>query len=64
MVGAEDGGVNGGGFEVREEGFGGEEVVDSPADVAVAGVGAVAPPGVVVGFIGVEVAEGVDEAGI
>jgi hypothetical protein len=64
VVGAEDVVVDGGGGEFWGEGLGGDPVVDAPADVVAAGAGAVGPPGVGIGFFGVEVAEGVDEAGL
>lgn len=64
MVGAEDVVVDGGGGEFWGEGFRGDPIVDAPADVVAAGSGAVGPPGVGVCFFGVEVAEGVDEAGV
>ncbi len=51
-----------GGFEVVDEAFGDEEVVDTPADVALAGLCPMRPPSVTLEGR-VKIAEGVDEAG-
>jgi len=48
-------------FDVTAEVFAYEKVVDSPADVSLAGTGSLAPPSVVVWFF-VELAEAVDVA--
>lgn len=47
MVAAHDIGVDGGGFDFIFEWFGYQEIIDAPADIALAGVGEVAPPAVV-----------------
>ena len=53
---------DGGRFDTRHELARGEEVVDAPADVSLAGVGELVPVGVGVGLGGVEVAEDVGKA--
>lgn len=63
MIAAQDIGVDGGAFDVVFPYAGDEEVVDSPSHVSFSGFGKVAPPGVGVFFIGMEVTEGVGEAG-
>lgn len=60
VVGTEDVGVDGGGGDAGAEAFGGEEVVDAPAYVLLAGVEAVGPPAEGL-LLRVEGAEGVDE---
>lgn len=62
MVRAEEMVVDVGGFEMRDEAFGNEEVVNAPADVALAGFCPMRPPSVALEG-GIEIAEGVDEAG-
>ena len=61
MVAAHDFGVDFGVFDVLQEALGGDEVVDAPARVLLAGTEAVAPPRVG-DLIGIEGSEGVDEA--
>lgn len=62
MVGAEEVVMDVGGFKMVKEAGRDEEVVDTPADVAFAGFRPMRPPGVALEG-GVEIAEGVDEAG-
>ena len=63
MIGARDIVVDGGGLQFLSEFLGDAPVVDSPSHVVGAGASPIAPPGVGVGFIGVEVAESVNESG-
>jgi len=64
VVAAVDFGVDAGSYEAVLQPGGAEPVVDAPAGVLLAGMEAVGPPGVDVGLVGVEVAEGVDEASL
>ena len=59
MIGPEDFGMDAGAFQPGPQGFGGDEVVDAPARVVLAGAEAVAPPAVSTGHIGIEETEGV-----
>lgn len=61
MIGTFDFGEDGGLFEFWKEGSRDKEVIESPANIAFSGFGSVGPPGVVVGFVGVLVAESVNE---
>lgn len=63
MVGAENGFVNVGSLEILLEGLTNEKVIDAPTDVIGAGMTPVAPPCVTL-FVWMEVAEGIDEAGV
>lgn len=62
MIGAKEMVVDVGGFEMRDEVFGNEEIVNAPADVALAGFCPMRPPSVTLES-GIEITEGVDEAG-
>ncbi len=57
-------GVDVGGFYVFLDRLAHEEVIDAPADVAFAGAAPVAPPGVELGRVWIEDAEGVDKASV
>ena len=61
MVAAHDFGVYLGVFDLLEQALGGDEVVDAPSGVLLAGTEAVTPPWVS-DLLGIEGAEGVDEA--
>ena len=50
------------GGQVGDEGFADKKIVDAPTDIAWAAVIAIAPPSVVMGGIGMAVAEGIDKA--
>ena len=54
--------MDGGTLQAGSEALGGDEVVDTPARVTLTGLEAVRPPRVDVRLVGVEVAEGIDEA--
>ena len=61
MVAAHDVGVYFGVLNMLQQTLGGDEVVDAPAGILLAGMEAVAPPGVG-DLVGIERAEGVDES--
>lgn len=62
MVGAHDVGEHGGFLDAGLETFGDEEVVDTPADVTLAGECLVGPPAVSFLFVGIEHSEGVGKS--
>lgn len=62
VVAACDVGMDSGGAELRQQAFGNQKIVDAPAHVLLACAAPVAPPAVGARGVGVEGAEGVDEA--
>ena len=64
MVGAEDFGINGRGGDLFSGAVGNKEIVDTPAGVPFAGFEHIAPPGVSTHSIGIQMAEGISEAGV
>src|SRR5271170_2858871 len=63
MIAAHHVGMDVGGDHLAAQRRGYEKIIDAPADVARAGVGEIAPPGVVTVAL-LEQAEGIDEAGV
>ena len=64
MVAAHHFRVDGWVFDARGDRFAREPIIDTPADVAGAGVRPVRPPGVGASLVGVRGAECIDEAGV